>query len=75
MSKKNKFLLKINYENCKGCEYCIITCPQKVLSLSDEVNKLGYRFVKIINQQNCNGCGRCYIMCPDYLIEIFSATD
>lgn len=71
MQKKNGFLVKIDFENCKGCEFCIFTCPNKVLALSDNVNKLGYRYVKIVNQENCNGCGRCYLMCPDYLIEIY----
>ncbi len=69
--QKNKFLLKIDFDHCKGCQLCVINCPNNVLKLSDKINKLGYRFIEIINEEKCNGCGRCYLMCPDYLIEIY----
>lgn len=70
MSNK-KYFLKIDNEHCKGCELCIVNCPQKILKLSENVNKLGYRYVEIIDTTKCTGCGRCYLMCPDYLIEIY----
>ncbi|MEN3014114.1 MAG: 4Fe-4S dicluster domain-containing protein [Endomicrobiia bacterium] len=69
LTKKFKIVIETQY--CKGCQFCIETCPQGVLGLSEKINKLGYRYVEVINPQNCTGCGRCYIMCPDYLIEIF----
>ncbi|MCS7228352.1 MAG: 4Fe-4S binding protein [Endomicrobia bacterium] len=66
-----KYNVKIDTQHCKGCEFCVINCPQKILILSDKINKLGYRYVEITNEENCIGCGRCYLMCPDYLIEIY----
>jgi len=68
---KKNFILKIDNQHCKGCELCIVNCPQGVLKLSEKVNKLGYRYVEVVDETKCIGCGRCYIMCPDYLIEIF----
>lgn len=70
MSKK-KYILNIDSEHCKGCELCIAYCPQKILKLSDNVNKLGYKYVEIKDITKCSGCGSCYLMCPDYLIEIY----
>lgn len=70
-STKQKFKPVIDNQHCKGCELCIVYCPQKVLFLSDKINKLGYRYAEVHNQDNCTGCGRCYLMCPDYLIEIY----
>ncbi len=68
---KKSFVVKIDKEYCKGCELCIVNCPQKILVLSNNINKLGYRYVEIVDETKCIGCGRCYIMCPDYLIEIY----
>lgn len=39
---KKSFVVKIDREHCKGCELCVINCPQKILVLSNNVNKLGY---------------------------------
>ncbi len=71
LSTKKKFLLKIDFEHCKGCSLCEIYCPNGVLKLSNNINKLGYRYIEITDEEKCNGCGRCYLMCPDYLIEIY----
>jgi len=68
---KKSFVIKIDKEHCKGCELCVVNCPQKIFVLTENVNKLGYRYVEVIDETKCIGCGRCYIMCPDYLIEIF----
>lgn len=68
---KKKYLLKIDKEHCKGCELCVVYCPQKILELSSMVNKLGYRYVEVKDMTKCSGCGSCYLMCPDYLIEIY----
>lgn len=66
-----KFILKIDFEHCKGCEFCVSFCPNNVLKVSNKINKLGYRYVEVVDETKCNGCGRCYLMCPDYLIEIY----
>lgn len=67
---KKKFEIKIEYEYCKGCELCIFYCPQKVLRLSEKINRLGYKFCEVVDIERCTGCGRCYLMCPDYIIEV-----
>ena len=30
-------------ESCKGCDLCIPACPPKVLSMSEDVNAMGFR--------------------------------
>ena len=62
--------LKIDKERCKGCMLCIEACPQKILKISDEVNKKGMRYVLLADASKCTGCGMCVIMCPDCAIEI-----
>lgn len=72
LNKKTKrFKVKIEKDFCKGCGLCVISCPQKILFLSENINKLGYKHVEINNEEDCIGCGSCYLMCPDYLIEIY----
>ena len=66
-----KFVVKIDQQNCKGCQLCIANCPKGVLGLSEEVNRLGYKYCVVLKPENCIGCGNCYLMCPDYVIEIY----
>ncbi|MFQ3675334.1 MAG: ferredoxin family protein [Endomicrobiia bacterium] len=68
---KNKFIVKIEMQSCKGCSLCIVNCPKKNLKLSEKINRLGYKYCEVIDENNCNGCGVCYLMCPEYCIEIF----
>ena len=46
--------VRIDTEVCKGCELCITACPPEVLSMSTEVNHLGYRFPQL--HPGCTGC-------------------
>ncbi len=71
MVEKKRFIVKIDYQHCKGCELCVQFCPQKILKLTDKVNNLGYKFCTVVDEEKCNGCGVCYIMCPEYIIEIY----
>ncbi|MGC9517761.1 MAG: 4Fe-4S dicluster domain-containing protein [Methanomicrobiales archaeon] len=60
----------INKIECKACERCILTCPQEVLKMSDEINERGYHYV-IYEGEGCSGCGNCYYTCPEPLaIEV-----
>lgn len=54
----------INPLECKGCERCVIACPEQVLKVGDEYNERGYRYV--VNEgEGCTGCGACYYTCPE----------
>ena len=34
--------ITINKESCKGCGLCVLSCPKKLLQISDKSNKNGY---------------------------------
>ncbi|MCL2157439.1 MAG: ferredoxin family protein [Methanobrevibacter sp.] len=60
----------IHKNECKACDRCIISCKNKVLEISQELNDSGYNYVKY-KGEGCNGCGDCYYTCPEPLaIEI-----
>ncbi len=61
-------------ERCKGCALCNLVCPKKIISMSEELNELGYYVAGVDNenQKNCVGCGFCFRMCPDSVITILS---
>lgn len=61
--------MKINRDRCKACECCIRECPQKAIFLTDELNKKGYRSVRI-EDEKCIRCGICYHVCPDCVFEL-----
>jgi len=51
-------------ELCKGCDFCVVTCPPEVLKMSTDINSRGYRFSIYIGK-DCTGCGICYYNCPE----------
>jgi 2-oxoglutarate ferredoxin oxidoreductase subunit delta len=61
--------VRIDTEVCKGCELCITACPPEVLSMSTEVNHLGYRFPQL--HPGCTGCAACQLVCPDFCFEVY----
>ncbi len=46
---------EINVEECTGCGTCVEWCPQKALSLNDDL--------AVIDSKKCIGCGECLAMC------------
>ena len=60
----------IAIEICKGCELCIVSCPQDSLGLSTSINRKGYRFAQLV-QDNCTGCVNCALVCPDSAITVY----
>jgi 2-oxoglutarate ferredoxin oxidoreductase subunit delta len=56
-------------ERCKGCELCVPACPPGVLSMSQTVNRQGYRFPELA--AGCTGCTACLLICPDYVFEVW----
>jgi 2-oxoglutarate ferredoxin oxidoreductase subunit delta len=62
--------VRIDIENCKGCELCIEACPQESLQLSPAINKQGYHYSVLI-KDNCTGCTNCALVCPDAVITVY----
>ena len=59
----------IEPERCKGCELCIPACPPDVLSMSTEVNEIGFRYPEL--RPGCTGCSACLLVCPDFVFEVY----
>jgi 2-oxoglutarate ferredoxin oxidoreductase subunit delta len=68
---KMKGAIVVDTERCKGCQLCIIACPQKVIALANKVNLHGYPYVKAVNEEACVGCASCGIVCPDGCITVY----
>lgn len=60
----------IQIEKCKGCELCIVACPQECLGMSKDINKQGYHYVMLI-ADTCTGCVNCALVCPDAVLTVF----
>ena len=69
MSKINGHV-KIEIENCKGCEICVNECPQDSLEMSTNINKNGYHYAVLIND-TCTGCTNCALVCPEAIITVY----
>lgn len=59
-----------NKERCKGCELCIITCPKKIIELSDTINSKGFKPAQKKADSECIGCAFCATICPEVAITV-----
>ena len=59
----------IALERCKGCELCVPACPPGVLSMSEAVNEMGFRYPEL--RPGCTGCRACLLVCPDFVFEVY----
>jgi len=64
VGKKDRGLLRIDVDECKGCGLCIAACPPKVIGMSDHLNHYGYR-TALYAGTGCTGCGICFMACPE----------
>jgi NAD-dependent dihydropyrimidine dehydrogenase PreA subunit len=62
--KRDRGLLRVDVNECKGCELCIEACPPKAIHLSEQLNHYGYR-TAAYNGAGCTGCGICFMACPE----------
>lgn len=60
----------IDKNHCKGCELCVIACPQQILAMSKKIGVKGYFYAELIDSSRCIGCRICAITCPDVAIEV-----
>jgi len=60
----------VSHESCKGCEVCIVACPQKTITLGDQLNMKGYRSA-VQTGAGCVGCATCGLICPEGCITIY----
>ncbi|MDP4183713.1 MAG: 4Fe-4S binding protein [Bacteroidota bacterium] len=68
---KVKGAVVVDKETCKGCNLCVVACPQDVLSLAREVNSKGYNYSHMQNPDACTGCMSCALVCPDSCITVY----
>ncbi len=64
-----KNIVKIDFDRCKECGYCIRFCPKGVLSKGTKVNKKSY-YPPVVGE-GCIGCGTCGRVCPDSAIAVY----
>ncbi len=62
--KRDRGMLRIDLEECKGCGLCIEACPPKVISMNERLNHYGYRTARYAGA-GCTGCGICFMVCPE----------
>ena len=62
--KRDRGLLQIDVEECKGCGLCIEACPPKIIGMSERLNHYGYR-TAFYRGAGCTGCGICFLVCPE----------
>jgi NAD-dependent dihydropyrimidine dehydrogenase PreA subunit len=62
--KRDRGLVRLDEDECKGCGLCMEACPPKVLQLSVKMNHYGYRTAIYVGA-GCTGCGICFMACPE----------
>lgn len=61
----------IDSERCKGCGYCVLSCPKAVLAMSGEFNRSGFFPAAATGMEKCTGCAMCAEVCPEIAIEVW----
>jgi NAD-dependent dihydropyrimidine dehydrogenase PreA subunit len=62
--KRDRGLLQVDADECKGCGLCVEACPPKVICLTERLNHYGYR-TAVYAGAGCTGCGICFMACPE----------
>ncbi|HTW80459.1 MAG TPA: 4Fe-4S dicluster domain-containing protein [Terracidiphilus sp.] len=63
-AKRDRGLIAMDEQECKGCGLCIEACPPHVIGMSDKFNHYGYR-TAFYKGAGCTGCGVCFMVCPE----------
>jgi 2-oxoglutarate ferredoxin oxidoreductase subunit delta len=64
IDKRDRGLLRVDVNECKGCGLCMEACPPKAIHLSEQLNHYGYR-TATYKGSGCTGCGICFMACPE----------
>lgn len=67
--------IEIDRELCKGCSYCVLNCPKKLLEIDTTFNSKGFYPAVIKSENGCTGCALCAVSCPDIAIEVYKEED
>ena len=62
--KRDRGLLRVDQDECKGCGLCVEACPPGVIRLTERLNRYGYRTASYTGA-GCTGCGICFLACPE----------
>jgi NAD-dependent dihydropyrimidine dehydrogenase PreA subunit len=62
--KRDRGLLEVDGNECKGCGLCVEACPLHLIGLSERLNHYGYRTAEYAGK-GCTACGICYVVCPE----------
>ena len=71
VTEVQKSRVVVDAELCKGCDLCVVVCPQRNLRLSGALHRKGYHpavFSFHGEKGDCTACGLCYWVCPDFAI-------
>ena len=63
-AKRDRGLIRVDEQECKGCGLCNEACPPHVIGMSDKFNHYGYR-TAVYAGAGCTGCGVCFMVCPE----------
>ena len=55
-------IMKVDTEECVGCETCVPECPVEAISMQNDV--------AVIDQEKCNQCKTCVEVCPVEAIKV-----
>jgi 2-oxoglutarate ferredoxin oxidoreductase subunit delta len=61
--------VEIDEDLCKGCDLCVLVCPEHVLAMTDKINAKGWRTVALV-ADGCTGCTFCAVACPDGVFTV-----
>jgi NAD-dependent dihydropyrimidine dehydrogenase PreA subunit len=62
--RRDRGLLRVDQNECKGCGLCVEACPPKVIQMGEQLNHYGYRTANYAGA-GCSGCGICFMACPE----------